>query len=117
MTNRELLEAAAKAAGIELLGTSWGMSSDGEFLGFAVAGRKTWNPLTDGGDALRLLTRLPYCEFYVSEIGVSVSWRRSDGSGHGFKCDEYAAEHGGDMNAAAQMAIVRAAVAMGKGDE
>jgi hypothetical protein len=42
MTDRELLEAAAKAAGIDLL--------RGPYI--------TWNPLTDDGDALRLAVRL-----------------------------------------------------------
>jgi hypothetical protein len=69
--------------------------------------------MTDDGHALRLLTRLPYRELYVSEIGATVSWRR-EGSPHGFKCDEYADEHGGDLNAATRRAIVRAAAELGK---
>ena len=50
MTDRELLEAAAKAAGIDYYARaqSGGMLTDnGE-----------WNPLTDDGDALRLAVRL-----------------------------------------------------------
>jgi hypothetical protein len=57
------------------------------------------------------LIRLPFREFYVSDIGATVSWRRDDGSGHGYKCDEYAQEHGGDLSAATRRAIVRAAAA------
>ena len=52
MTDRELLEAAAKAAGMKP-GT-W-------FDGWNDEGRETgdyWNPLTDDGDALRLAVRL-----------------------------------------------------------
>jgi hypothetical protein len=104
----ELLELAALAADIE----------------FAVihdtprrkcdAGWTPWNPLEDDGDAMRLFTRLPFRELYVSEIGATVSWKRGDGSGHGFKCDEYANEHNGDINAAARRAIVRAAADIGR---
>lgn len=55
MTDRELLELAAKAAGIEL---KW-HHSDGD----AYARRNgeywaCWNPLTDDGDALRLAVKL-----------------------------------------------------------
>ncbi len=73
-----------------------------------------WNPLENDGDALRLFTRLPFRTLYVSEVGVTVSWEREDGSGHGFKCDEYASEHQGNMNAATRRAIVRAAAAIGR---
>lgn len=107
MTDQELLERAAKAAGIEPA------SFIGRDVGWHVPGRGigSWNPLTDDGDALRLFTKLPFRELYVSEIGVTVSWRR-DKSGHGFKCDEYASEHGGDIDAATRRAIVRAAAAV-----
>ena len=50
-TDRELLELAAKAAGIAF-----------EFcrpeLGGCLAGGRWWNPLTDDGDALRLAVKL-----------------------------------------------------------
>jgi len=46
MTDRELLEAAAKAAGIQVHpdGIEWNRNEEGY----------RWNPLTDDGDALRL---------------------------------------------------------------
>jgi hypothetical protein len=52
MTDRELLEAAAKAAGYHLSSVSEMIWSDtqGEFV--------LWNPLTDDGDALRLAVKL-----------------------------------------------------------
>lgn len=112
MTDRELLEKAAKAAGY-----STAHYFDGEFMGADryefCDGPHGWNPLTDDGDALRLFTKLPFRELYVSEIGATVSWRK-DESGHGFKCDEYASEHGGDINAATRRSIVRAAAAIGE---
>jgi hypothetical protein len=56
MSDRELLEAAAKAAGLTL--GAW--SDDyGAFMYRGVEpGKSWWNPLTDDGDALRLAVRL-----------------------------------------------------------
>jgi hypothetical protein len=63
MTDRKLLELAAKAAGIEIpkpnpwftyneaYGFTW-MNMDGSAV------EKQWNPLEDDGDALRLAVRL-----------------------------------------------------------
>ncbi len=108
-TDRELLELAAKAAGLQ----EWGWMAD--TLTHVVNNQFVfWSPLTDDGDALRLFTKLPFRELYVSEIGATVSWRR-DESPHGFKCDEYASEHGGDIDAATRRAIVRAAAFVGEG--
>jgi hypothetical protein len=57
MTDRELLEAAAKAAGIELKPHPNGkLFRDLHFIN--VAERRNWNPLTDDGDALRLAVKL-----------------------------------------------------------
>lgn len=65
MTDRELLEAAAKAAGIEIDFSH--INGGGRFnTGFDAAGNavldwreyKTWNPLTDDGDAFRLGVQL-----------------------------------------------------------
>ena len=116
MTDRELLEKAAMAAGLTVIPYTWNKGTGWDHEGFTLAGQgpDEWNPLEDDGDALRLLTRLPYRELYVSEIGATVSWRRADNSGHGFKCDEYADEHGGDLNAATRRSIVRAAAALGE---
>ena len=50
MTDRELLDAAAKAAGIELTGSDRAAWVNGSSYG--------WNPLTDDGDALRLAVKL-----------------------------------------------------------
>lgn len=122
MTDRELLEWAAKAAGIRydlerskphpVSGAFWGLwlQHDDEPSEYT---QRYWNPLRDDGDALRLFTRLPHRELYVSDIGATVSWRR-EGSQHGCKCDEYASEHGGDLQAATRRAIVRAAAEIGK---
>ena len=56
MNDRKLLELAAKAAGIE----DYDFMLDGSIyyrVKFEIWG-KTWNPLTDDGDALRLAVKL-----------------------------------------------------------
>jgi hypothetical protein len=59
MTDRELLEAAAKAAGIsgEYFGGT-GAYASGIWRDFEHGCRDCWNPLTDDGDALRLAVKL-----------------------------------------------------------
>ena len=52
MTDHELIETAAKAAGYVLTDGSSGYRS------FRCYGGKEWNPLADDGDALRLAVRL-----------------------------------------------------------
>jgi len=49
VTDRELLELAAKAAG---------MPTHTDGVGFVMAHHPSWNPLTDDGDALRLAVKL-----------------------------------------------------------
>lgn len=62
MTDRELLEAAAKAAGIEQpTGQRGYVAQDGAFVFYLDCEGKaarTWNPLNDDGDALRLAVTL-----------------------------------------------------------
>ena len=53
-TDRELLERAAKAAGIELKGWTSISGHDEAVIGFDAYSVETWNPLTDDGDAFRL---------------------------------------------------------------
>ena len=53
MSDRELLELAAKAAGIA--DAIWSDKFDSLLLS---PGREFWNPLTDDGDALRLAVKL-----------------------------------------------------------
>lgn len=97
MTDRELLEAAAKAVN----GGSWDPLTHDTPNG-------TWNPLADDGDALRLAVRL--------EMDVFVRggrWSEAVAP-MGKACKE---PHGADPLAATRRAIVRAAAAMGGGDE
>ena len=101
MSDKELLELAAKAAGIEVLGVSFEM--DGSFAGFPTGGQKVWNPLTDDGDALRLAVKLKIdvCSEYWND-DESVQAQNDNG-------DICVEQKGLDPYAATRRAIVRAA--------
>lgn len=96
MTDRELLELAAKAAGIPLTD-----------LNIDIYGANAWNPLTDDGDALRLAVKLEMrvdCNDTHTTVyeGVTSEQRFSEQSDN-------------DPYAATRRAIVRAAAEIGKG--
>lgn len=113
MTDRELLELAAKAAGIVNY-----TFHDGVFQPkclFVETGSRRgdsgyyWSPLTDDGDALRLLVRLRLCMSYEDDGQVVDVWDANI-------CDNSTEEfHGGDPYAATRRAIVRAAAEIGSG--
>lgn len=103
MTDRALLEAAAKAAGMPAFAsgaTGLRVSHDGVRSGYI------WNPLTDDGDALRLAVKLgiDISQFPVTEK-VEAWAHMSYGLGEDYKGDPYAAT---------RRAIVRAAAEIGK---
>lgn len=109
MTDRELLERAAKAAGIEELGYElmqlfgvkvWAKKGNAAYI---------WNPLTDDGDALRLAVKL-HLTIDRSEIEdaafVYCDWQDAH--------VETIEKHGNDPYAATRRAIVRAAAEIGR---
>lgn len=99
MTDRELLELAAKAAGQErsIAGDLWSNA-----LG------KLWDPLTDDGDALRLAVKLGMSMILKSHgFKGPTTWIRSFSS----EKTEY---HGSDPCAATRRCIVKAAAEIGK---
>ena len=99
MTDRELLELAAKAAGIERCANALGMY-------FLEEEDRYWNPLTDDGDALRLAVKLGFvvnCWIAANETYAG----QDDGDG----VNE---AHNNDPYAATRIAIVRAAAEIGK---
>ena len=104
MSDRELLELAAKAAGIadlQQVGNIWYYTNGGYLM-------REWNPLTDDGDALRLAVKLSINVFYRENInGVFVI---ADREGIKF-CPELLSN---DPYAATRRAIVRAAAEIGK---
>jgi hypothetical protein len=90
MIDRELLELAAKAAGIEVWfddnGTPW---VDGD--------KRVWNPLTDDGDALRLAVQINTLDL----LSVLDNYGDAD-------------LYNKDPQAATRRAIVRAAAEIGR---
>ena len=99
MTDKELLELAAKAAGIE---------SNGVY-GWRVEGSDVvWNPLTDDGDALRLAVKLGIYFLVVTEENA-ISARIRNGP----RCS-WREPINGDPYAATRRAIVRAAAEIGR---
>ena len=96
MTDRELLEAAAKAEGHAY---PWVLPARG--------GERPWNPLTDDGDALRMAVKLGLAVSVEYQVGsTSVLW--GPPTGH------VREDHGSDPYAATRRAIVRAAAEIGK---
>lgn len=100
MTDRELIELAAKAAGI---GDCW-RSVDNDYYLVNRGMIFTWNPLTDDGEALRLAVNLNLLVdcfgLCVRPLPDSIGW-----------FDGYPEK---DSNAAMRRAIVRAAAEIGK---
>jgi hypothetical protein len=118
MTDRELLEMAAKAAGYAVEWHEVVVSRKGRFgliehtkkEGFRLNFQR-WEPLTDDGDALRL----------AAEVGLVVCVMRNAGFtgiylpsfSIGGKYDEVQ-NHGSDHLAATRRALVRAAAEIGR---
>jgi hypothetical protein len=105
MTDHQLLELAAKAAGIEL--QAFYHPARGVF---PVSGG-SWNPLTDDAEALRLAVQLKMSMLLDSRgFRGSMTWVRAGQT-------EKTQHHDGDPYAATRRAIVRAAAEIGKGME
>ena len=103
MTDRELLELAAKAAGYEPLGME-----NGKMYLFGV--QDGWNPLIDDGDALRLAVKLGLCvAIFPKDHETMVGYPKGEHDGANI-----IEPHNSDPFAATRRAIVRAAAAVGK---
>jgi len=64
LSDKELLELAAKAAGYEAYGVSGLPSQKGGLVLYGAHDKYSWNPLEDDGDALRLAVKLELiCEY------------------------------------------------------
>ena len=110
MNDKELLELAAKAAGIKALWSPDGLLRDcnNGHPAQNIYSAPPWNPLTDDGDALRLAVKLRFgisipvhktiCADVICFLDSSVNVR----------------EGGTDPYAATRRAIVRAAAEIGK---
>lgn len=114
MSDREMLEMAAKAAGIAVKGpvekyiVQFDERHKGGFIvGNDRGGDSTWNPLGDDGDALRLAVRLKLNVSMDSDF--SLTWASNQARGV-----HEVVKHAGDPIAATRRAIVRAAAEIGK---
>lgn len=116
MTDRELLEMAAKAANKIIVRHA---EPGNKFTGLLVCGddwapSEVWNPLTDDGDALRLATVL-----YLT-VGSYETYCSAGGSyaPNGYEVPSeiivFLHETRGDRDAATRLAIVRTAAEIGK---
>ena len=115
MTDKELLELAAKAAGIEIEWKEWVTGRVAEFQAIKYtkhhefwSNGKVWNPLLDDGDALRLAVKLRIeLEFYdgFEEVFATENTIEAISQTEPYKNDPYAAT---------RRAIVRAAAEIGR---
>lgn len=99
MTDRELLELAAKAAGIN---TVWNIEVNQPYFDprpESLIAKLWWNPLADDGDALRLAVMLHMALTFTVHGDAHAEGTR----------EEYAFQEGQDPAANARRAIVRAA--------
>lgn len=114
MTDRELLELAAKAAGIEVRWRAddiYGGSFECRVAPEPEAPYSKWlywRPLIDDGDALRLAVDLQLCTS-TGELACAASWPP-----HSAWLHEVVEKHDGDKRAAMRRAIVRAAAEIAK---
>ena len=112
MTPREMLELAAKAAGIAVHHWSHADCPDcPDAVPVLTDGINTeivvWNPLADDGDALRLAVSLKIDTLHRSEVWATLA-------GKGLQLSETYNE---DPNAATRRAITRAAAEIGRAME
>ncbi len=109
--DRELLELAAKAAGINGMFVGR-FAADGYPCNFVGIGRSSatiaplWNPLADDGDALRLAVKL--------RLDVSINGDIQAAWWHGDSLEFVSESLGDDSYAATRRAIVRAAAEIGR---
>jgi len=104
MTDRELLEAAAKAAGIYYWIDADAVVTHSDTPGST----REWNPLTNSGDAFELAVKLGLL------VDVWLQQKVCIASNQGEELVDARVEFGADPYAAARRAIVRAAAEIGR---
>jgi hypothetical protein len=112
MSDREMLELAAKAAGLLVRARTQVVDADDCFIGIKVRvgwndRYKLWNPLSDDGDALRLAVNLRidvvHTNIHSPQVHAMFNYEI-----------EVTEDHGSDPLAATRRAIVRAAAKIGR---
>jgi hypothetical protein len=106
MTDRELLENAAKAAGYDFAWYCRGANNPNGIPNVPFANGSEWNPLTDDGDALRLAVKLAM----ELDTGYSDKFVQARTPG----CEWFEAVIASSAESATRRAIVRAAAEIGK---
>jgi len=125
MSDKELLELAAKAAGIEGEWSRWHQSYGDLWVeGLNTGGPILWNPLNiETGDALRLAVKLgisitPYPIYqHENRHSVITKQRRTTDTLREINPTEIVEVYGDDPYAATCRAILRAAAEIGRGME
>jgi hypothetical protein len=107
MTDRELLEAAAKAAGLTIL--HW--PQDDYTIVQDGARQYGWNPLVFDSDALRLAVTLRIDINHDRKLGIDLVYAAAPGTLWSQASEE---RYGADPYAATRRAIVRAAAEIGR---
>jgi len=120
LSDRELLELAAKAAGIEWYGMAGDDNDSCAYFDIGPDEVVKWNPLRDDGDALRLAVQCGLEVSFVDDepgregldiracVGFPASTERPCRIKYVFE------DHRGDIFAATRRAIVRAAAEIGR---
>lgn len=108
MSDRELLELAAKAAGYDFEWYCRGANNPNGIADVPCVDGSEWSPLTDDGDAFRLAIKLSMRVYQ----GEAYPWRNDSASYEfGSFCDE---DECSDPVTATRIAIVRAAAEIGR---
>lgn len=109
MSDKELLELAAKAVGLHVKANR--VDEDDKFTHLVVGQKFTrekidWNPLTDDGDCARM----------EAALGINVEWSALGVvcGKRGFETTELFNNHAGDKQEARRMASLRIAAEIGK---
>lgn len=115
MGDRELLEAAARAAGIEI---EWDARGPYKAMPGITGGDQEWNPLTDDGDALRLAVKLKLDmhfeeqHFQDETIPIVEIFHSRDDEAGVCQCEMHSLDD--DPEATVRRCIVRAAAEIGR---
>lgn len=127
MTDRELLEKAARAAGIKVVRSRLDDPMNLDFLIEKSQRNRDqasgpWNPLTDDGDALRLAVKLgiqirQYPIYETPRFAAYACESKWDSEAQMKIGPEALVQYDGDHYAATRRAIVRAAAQMAKDGE
>jgi len=112
MTDRELLELAAKAAGYDFAWYCRGANNPNGIPNAPFANGHEWNPLTDDGDALRLAVKLGMLVSVTSYIPGENAWGFTSAV---YKRAQITEKFTDKPYAATCRAIVRVAAEIGKG--